>query len=255
MSNIDLNKLKKLAIAATPGEWQFRPTTPFMDAEIASENNVRVVNLLAGDVSKANSEFIAAVSPSTIIAIIEQLEAAQRSNSAQDDHINQQQNRIDSLEKTNAELGKELCKAQAELARRDALEPVAYWRKYFRANGSCHADGINEKKYHLQNPPHAIDGGTYEVTPLYTAAPAAVLPEKLVYGNENCLGCTEEFIAGYNHRIEDDKSLGCQPVKEVVLPKEAYFEDDECPEIIKAYIAKDLISALDAAGVKWREAE
>lgn len=41
-----------------------------------------------------------------IWALVEALEKAQRANTAQDDHINQQQDRIDILEKRNAELGK-----------------------------------------------------------------------------------------------------------------------------------------------------
>ncbi|EBS4564759.1 hypothetical protein DOW39_06120 [Salmonella enterica subsp. enterica serovar Tanger] len=39
-------------------------------------------------------------------ALVEALEKSQRANAAQDDHINQQQARIDTLEKRNAELGK-----------------------------------------------------------------------------------------------------------------------------------------------------
>nr|WP_142907182.1 hypothetical protein [Klebsiella pneumoniae] len=39
-------------------------------------------------------------------ALVEALEKAQRANAAQDDHINQQQDRIESLEKKNDELGK-----------------------------------------------------------------------------------------------------------------------------------------------------
>ena len=41
-----------------------------------------------------------------VLALVEALEKAQRANAAQDDHINQQQDRIESLEKKNAELGK-----------------------------------------------------------------------------------------------------------------------------------------------------
>lgn len=39
-------------------------------------------------------------------ALVEALEKAQSANAAQDDHINQQQDRIEQLEKRNAELGK-----------------------------------------------------------------------------------------------------------------------------------------------------
>lgn len=40
------------------------------------------------------------------LALVEALEKARRANAAQDDHINQQQDRIDTLERRNAELGK-----------------------------------------------------------------------------------------------------------------------------------------------------
>lgn len=39
-------------------------------------------------------------------ALVEALEKAQSANAAQDDHVNQQQDRIEQLEKRNAELGK-----------------------------------------------------------------------------------------------------------------------------------------------------
>ncbi len=44
------------------------------------------------------------------------IEALERINQAQDDHINQQQDRIDSLEKTNAGLGQRLGAAEKRLA-------------------------------------------------------------------------------------------------------------------------------------------
>ncbi|WP_263528255.1 hypothetical protein [Klebsiella variicola] len=42
------------------------------------------------------------------VVLVEALEKAQSANAAQDDHINQQQDRIDTLEKRNAELGGQL---------------------------------------------------------------------------------------------------------------------------------------------------
>lgn len=42
----------------------------------------------------------------TVEALVDMLEKSQSANAAQDDHINQQQDRIDRLEKRNAELGK-----------------------------------------------------------------------------------------------------------------------------------------------------
>ncbi len=46
--------------------------------------------------------------PANILALVEALEKAQRANAAQDDHINQQQDRIDTLERRNAQLGGQL---------------------------------------------------------------------------------------------------------------------------------------------------
>lgn len=68
-------KLKAAADSATPGEWRYLKTTPFMDAEISAQNNTRVINLLAGDVTEANSEFIATANPSNILALLAERDA------------------------------------------------------------------------------------------------------------------------------------------------------------------------------------
>ncbi|HID2079940.1 TPA: ead/Ea22-like family protein [Klebsiella oxytoca] len=77
----DITKLapamKAAAEKATPGEWRYLKTTPFMDAEISAANNTRVVNLLAGDVTEANSAFIALANPANVLALVEALEKAQ----------------------------------------------------------------------------------------------------------------------------------------------------------------------------------
>ncbi|BFO29773.1 ead/Ea22-like family protein [Klebsiella pasteurii] len=57
------------------------------------------------DITDLN-EFNKEANPVNILALVGALEKAQRANAAQDDHINQQQDRIESLEKKNAELGK-----------------------------------------------------------------------------------------------------------------------------------------------------
>ncbi|MGX7981033.1 ead/Ea22-like family protein, partial [Klebsiella pneumoniae] len=46
--------------------------------------------------------------PNNVIALVEALEKAQRANAAQDDHINQQQDRIDQLEKGHQEAAKQI---------------------------------------------------------------------------------------------------------------------------------------------------
>ncbi|MFU8625544.1 hypothetical protein ACNAUL_12950 [Raoultella ornithinolytica] len=58
----------------------------------------------------------------TVEALVEMLEKTQSANAAQDDHINQQQDSIDRLEKKNAELGKYV----AELESRTVKLPERY---------------------------------------------------------------------------------------------------------------------------------
>lgn len=62
--------------------------------------------------------------PAVLRALVEALEKAQSANTAQDDHINQQQDQIDTLEKRNAELGREVihlqCLKTVNAARQEA---------------------------------------------------------------------------------------------------------------------------------------
>lgn len=59
-----------------------------------------------GPNAEADELFFRECAPANILALVEALEKAQSANAAQDDHINQQQDRIEQLEKRNAELGK-----------------------------------------------------------------------------------------------------------------------------------------------------
>lgn len=59
--------------------------------------------------------------------LVEALEKAQRANAAQDDHINQQQDRIESLEKKNAELGKYVGGLESRTVK--LPKPYAYLRE------------------------------------------------------------------------------------------------------------------------------
>ncbi len=83
----DTAKLKAAALAATPGPWRYQKTTPVTDAEICAQNHTRVVNLLAGDVTPANSEFIAAANPAAVLELIAALEAAKRRNAELDERL------------------------------------------------------------------------------------------------------------------------------------------------------------------------
>ncbi len=56
----------------------------------------------------ALNEYQITVCPDNVLALVEALEKAQRANAAQDDHINQQQDRIDQLEKGHQEAAKQI---------------------------------------------------------------------------------------------------------------------------------------------------
>ncbi|PXL91968.1 hypothetical protein DMS95_20115 [Klebsiella variicola] len=56
----------------------------------------------------AAEKFYALANPNNVIALVEALEKAQRANAAQDDHINQQQDRIDQLEKGHQKAAKQI---------------------------------------------------------------------------------------------------------------------------------------------------
>ncbi|WP_193129525.1 hypothetical protein [Klebsiella aerogenes] len=62
--------------------------------------------MICRDVAETSEIWERTVTPENILALVEALEKAQSANAAQDDHINQQQDRIEQLEKRNAELGK-----------------------------------------------------------------------------------------------------------------------------------------------------
>lgn len=73
---IDLEDLKKKALAATPGPWTIGP---FMTVEAGSDQICGVgetsSNLFSGD-RRLNGEFIAAANPATVLELIERLERA-----------------------------------------------------------------------------------------------------------------------------------------------------------------------------------
>ncbi|CAM3448405.1 hypothetical protein KLVA111870_02020 [Klebsiella variicola] len=57
------------------------------------------------------------VSYQDFLVVVEALEQARRANAAQDDHINQQQDRIEALEKKNTSLGKHVIKLESRVSR------------------------------------------------------------------------------------------------------------------------------------------
>lgn len=68
----------------------------------------------------ANAEFIAAFNPNVALALLDEREAKDKVWSAQDNHINQQADRIESLEKKNGDLGRALEAAEKRIAELEA---------------------------------------------------------------------------------------------------------------------------------------
>ncbi|HCI6727750.1 TPA: ead/Ea22-like family protein [Klebsiella pneumoniae] len=108
--------LKAAAEKATPGRWERG------DGKHGGELLVYCDDALGSAVCEATSEynaipkyqridnldFIAMANPANVLALVAALERSQRANAAQDDHINQQQDRIDQLEKGHQEAAKQI---------------------------------------------------------------------------------------------------------------------------------------------------
>ncbi|WP_241170090.1 ead/Ea22-like family protein [Serratia marcescens] len=125
------SELKAAAMAATPGPWEWFTSNSM--ARLSSTPSGKDGDVLSAfrasdgvpcvSVSQHNMAFIAAANPAVTLTLLAELEAKdkriaelERANQSQDDHINQQQDRIDSLEKTNTGLGQRLGAAEKRLA-------------------------------------------------------------------------------------------------------------------------------------------
>lgn len=230
MSDIDLVKLKELAedtASQFGAEWDsalVAGENGNYHAIICEEKDDFVIS--TGSDKRESSwlcDYLEAVDPSTVTALIELQEATQRANAAQDDHINQQHLRINWLEAANSGLGKALGSAEAELKRRDAQEPVAWlnvrhgdptWPRVFLSK-----EKADENRKWVELAPMV------NTVPLYAAAPAAV-PEKVVNLPELCVGV-----------VQSGKAV-------MVTYKGGHWFNKTA-----------ILEALDAAGVKWKEAK
>ena len=107
MSNIDKRALREAADAANKSSWgRWESYHPHKGAR---GYEVKVgVKAVAQHCLKVDSVFIAAANPATVLALLDELEALKLANAAQDDHINQQQDRIDLLEKGNNEAARQI---------------------------------------------------------------------------------------------------------------------------------------------------
>lgn len=220
------------------------------------------------DQNAAYGNFIACIEPKDVVALFEQLEAAEALNSHLDLAVRKAEGvsealrrkaevaeqRIAELESslvsasTMQTIHREACqKAESEIARRDkaAGEPVATLRVRNEDN-SLHGIDWNQL------------GDADGDWKLYLAQPAVLPPEVTDladYEKDNIrfMSKSEAAIQGANWMREQVKALGAQPEKVVVLPEAFYPDGDiDCPMVVNV---KDVTATLDAAGVKWKEAE
>lgn len=78
----------------------------------------------------------------------ERIAELERANTSQDDHINQQQDRIGSLEKTNAGLGRRLGDAEKRLATPVRLPDIRFIKVGETAVAVMHATSVKEQIQH-----------------------------------------------------------------------------------------------------------
>ena len=100
--------LKAAAEKATQGNWR---AFKYHDGRCGIGGGHHDEIMVCEHISKRrphDAEFIALANPANILALVEALEKAQRANAAQDDHINQQQDRIEQLEKGHQEAAKQI---------------------------------------------------------------------------------------------------------------------------------------------------
>ncbi|WP_376750217.1 ead/Ea22-like family protein [Atlantibacter hermannii] len=135
MTAEQLAQLRKVANNATPGEWRYLKTTPFMDAEISAENYSRIINLLAGDVTAANSEFIAAFNPAVALALLDELERKDKQIAEMTDERTASMNELSRIIRKEMDARREADKRIAEL---EAISSAA--EKLVRCKGRYHSE-------------------------------------------------------------------------------------------------------------------
>lgn len=126
---INYQALREIAKQATQGEWvafispgkhgTYAVHTP------GDNHHGDIVDWPGFDEQKNaenNARYIAAFNPEVVQALLDEREAKDKVWSAQDNHINQQADRIESLEKKNGELGRALEAAEKRIAELEARE-------------------------------------------------------------------------------------------------------------------------------------
>ncbi|HBE3558438.1 TPA: ead/Ea22-like family protein [Escherichia coli] len=113
MNKIDYQALREAAEKAGEDKWQAKKINGdfFVIRHGSAEIDCKPVR-----------DFIAKANPATVLALLGELEAKDKAWSAQDNHINQQAYRIESLEKKNGELGRSLEAAEKRIAELEERE-------------------------------------------------------------------------------------------------------------------------------------
>lgn len=190
--------------------------------------------------------YISVVSPSTITALVDRIEAAEREREELRAWRDTLQRAVDNLDAERDVL-------RAEIARRDAAagEPAFY---------IAASDVDNLKRSHVVEA--AISKVIrFDEIPAYTAAPPALLPPEKPVNTDLSRTDIMKNIA-YNQALNDVKALGAQPQKPVVLPCRYDIEEMSgdpwqsyrCiePDEDGEYMRRDeVLTALDAAGVPY----
>lgn len=111
--------LKVAAEKATPGQWVAFTHADSQTFSVHTPDDKRCGDVIKwagfdGQLkAKANAEFIALANPVNVKQLVEALEKAQRANAAQGDHIEQQQDRIEQLEKGNQYAAKRIAELES----------------------------------------------------------------------------------------------------------------------------------------------
>ena len=122
MSKIDYQALREIAKQATQGEWVAFISSGTGTYAVHTPGDERCEDVIkwSGFDGQKNAEnnarYIAAFNPEVVQALLDEREAKDKAWSAQDNHINQQADRIESLEKKNGELGRTLEAAEKRIA-------------------------------------------------------------------------------------------------------------------------------------------
>ena len=123
MSNIDKQALREIAAEAVGAHERLSvmPPDDIFDISLAEGTQ------LDADITALNA-LNSAANPTTVLALLDELEAKDKVWSAQDNHINQQADRIESLEKKNGDLGRALEAAEKRIAELEAnkCKPVMF---------------------------------------------------------------------------------------------------------------------------------